>query len=464
MTDVKKVKSEKDLKLSRRDFIRVSAMVAGGAIASACTTVVPAPAAQEEVEAVPRPPEKATIRFMTRAPAHALPAVQNIIEESFMAANPGIEVLVEPAPSEWQQKLLTAMISGDAHDVFQAWPAIWHEWVERDLILDLQPYIDQDLTAEQIGDFIEAQWEAQLIRGVRVGLPKYIDMRLETYNKDLFDEFGVDYPPEDGDWDYNDLTEIARKLTQDRDGDGKIDVWGAHLETGGWFYWPRMFGGGIVNPDDPTDCWLDNPGSQEAYNWIWENQWGSEPNIFAQPAQVENQWYLEAFVPQWVAIAEKGLYPGEVAEAIGDKFRWDYAHIPKGPVKRESLGDADGWSIWKGSKNPDAAWALVKFLTGPDYQEQIVVRSEGFVPILKSLMPTMITAFREKWPTLENVRLEVIPEAIDWGYLSNVRWFKKNVEAMEIIDPAMDLVFNIGEQDPSYFVEISAQVEETQKT
>ncbi len=225
-----------------------------------------------------------------------------------------------------------------------------------------------------------------------------------------------------------------------------------------------MFGGGIVNPDAPTDCWLDHPGSQEAYNGIWENQWGSELNVFARPAQVENQWYLTAFVPQWVAISEKGLYPGEVAEAIGDKFRWDYAHIPKGSVKRESLGDADGWSIWKGSPNPDAAWALLQFLTGPEYQEQIVVRAEGFVPVLKSLMPTMINAFREQWPTLEDVRLEVIPEAIEWGYLSNVRWFKNNVEAMEIINPAMDLVFNVGEKDPSYLVEISAQVEAAQQT
>ncbi|GIV82533.1 MAG: hypothetical protein KatS3mg051_1887 [Anaerolineae bacterium] len=175
---------------NRRDFIRLSTWMVGAAALSACTPqVAPAPAGQE------RPPGKARVRFMTRAPAHALPAVQDIIENRFMADHEDIEVVVEPAPDQWQQKLVAAMIAGDAQDVFQAWPAIWHEWVERDLILDLQPYVDRDFTAETIADFIEAQWEAQFINGIRVGLPKYIDMRLETYNKDLFDEFGVDYPP-----------------------------------------------------------------------------------------------------------------------------------------------------------------------------------------------------------------------------------------------------------------------------
>jgi multiple sugar transport system substrate-binding protein len=447
-------------KFNRRDFMRWSALVAGATAVSACAPTGVAPAAQQE--AAPSSPGKATIRFMTRAPAHALPAVQDMVENQFMVDNPTIEVIVEPAPSGWTEKLLTAMIAGDAQDVFEAWPAIWHEWVERDLVLDLQPYVDKDMSQEEVNDFIEAQWEAQFIRGTRVGLPLYIDMRLETYNKDLFDEFGVDYPPEDGDWDWMDLTEMARKLTQDRDGDGQIDLWGAHLERGGWFYWPRMFGGDIVNPDDNTDCWLDHPGTLEAYNWIWENQWGSEPNVFARPAQVENQWYLGALTPEWIAIAEFGLYPGETAVAIGDKFRWDYAHIPKGPVKRESLGDADGWSIWNGSQQPDAAWQLLRFLTSADYQEQIVVRSIGYVPIRKSLMPNMLTALREEWPSLQDVRLEVIPEAIEWGYLSNVRWFKNNVAAEEIINPALDLVFVVGEQDPSYFAEVAAQVEATQ--
>lgn len=468
-------------RLNRRDFLRLSAVAVTGAIVAACAPATPqivkvekeVPVEKEVVrtvevekivEVTPKPKERVRIRFMSRAHSKtALMRFPQIIDDYFETAHPEIQVDVEPAPEGWQQKLLTAMIAGNADDVFQAWPDIFYEWTERDLILDIQPYVDQNLSQEEINDYIEAQWKRLVIRGIRVGMPKYIDMRLESINLDLFDEFGVEYPPKDGDWDYLDFEEMAAKLTRDRDGDGKIDTWGAHLELGGWFYWPRMFGGGIVNPDDNTDCWLDEPGSQECYKWIYKNQWEREPNIFAQPAQVDNQWYYEAWVPELVVIAEKGLYPAMTVEKVQGKFRWDYREPPKGPVRRCTLGDADAWSIWKGSKHPDAAWELIYFLSGPIFQQKGTLEAEGAVPIRKSLMPVMIKVFRENFPPLKDVYLEVIPKMINAGYLENVYWFKNQTAAMEIIDPAMEAVFGVGEKDPTYFKEICAKVEETQK-
>jgi ABC-type sugar transport system permease subunit len=41
------------------------------------------------------------------------------------------------------------------------------------------------------------------------------------------------------------------------------------------------------------------------------------------------------------------------------------------------------------------------------------------------------------------------------GYGSSVNYFKNHNAAMEIINPAMDLVFGIGEKEPSYFLESS---------
>ena len=240
----------------------------------------------------------------------------------------------------------TASAANAAPDLQFLWNGIYHmESVWFDYLEPLNDLLDEEFLAKTNATPLSV-FQGQQYRTGWYSVPL-----LWVYNKDIFDEFNVDYPPEDGNWDWQDLTEMATQLTQDRDGDGQIDLWGLHLERGGWFYWPRMFGGDIVNPDDDTDCWLDHEKTQEAYNWIWDNQWRRQPNIIAQPAQVENQWYLNAFVPGWVAIAEKGLYPGEAAEAIGDQIRWDYAHVPNGPETRVSLGDADGWSIWKGTRH-----------------------------------------------------------------------------------------------------------------
>jgi hypothetical protein len=48
--------------------------------------------------------------------------------------------------------------------------------------------------------------------------------------------------------------------------------------------------------------------SQAAYNFIWDNQWRKKPNL--PPGPGTNGWYYEAWVPQIVAMAQKGCYPG----------------------------------------------------------------------------------------------------------------------------------------------------------
>jgi len=456
-------------KLSRREFLRLSAVAGGATLLAACA---PAPAT-EAPKAVATPTsaapsgEKVKVRWMSRAAdwggQEATVALPEMVKTYFNADYPDIEVAVEPAPPEWIEKLVTAMVAGDAVDVFEAWPDIFHEWVERNLILDLQPFVDRDLTKETIDDYIPAQWEALFMNGKRVGLPLYVDMRLETYNKDIFDKYGVSYPPADGNWTVEDYAAMCTKLTQDTNGDGKIDLWGSILETGGWFYWPRMFGGDYVDPNDNTKCYLDSEGSQAALNFIWEYQWRKVPNVFAQPAQVENAWYYEAFVPQMVAIAEKGCYPARTVREIEGKFKWDYAHPPKGPKGHHTLVDSDGWSIWIGSKQAEAAWKLIKFLSGPKFEEEVIVKVAGAVPVRLSILPNFITILRDKFPELKDVRLEVLKEILEEpGYGGNVHWFKKHLKAMEIINPAYDLVFATGEKDPSYFAEICKQVNESQ--
>jgi multiple sugar transport system substrate-binding protein len=468
-------------KLSRRQMLRLSLATAGTLALAACAPAQPAPASQPAAEQKPaetKAPEQAaptaapsvkevTVRWMTRAAdwggQPATLAIPKLVEQYFYPKNPGVKVAIEPAPDQWEQKLLTAMVGGESPDVFEAWPAVFNNWVERDLMLDLNPYVDKDLTADDKKDYIVAQWDALFMNGKRIGLPLYVDMRLETYNKDLFDKAGVAYPPADGNWTVDDYAAMAQKLTKDNNGDGQVDQWGTMIEQGGWFYWPRMYGGEVVDPNDNTKCVLDSDAAQEALNFVWDKQWKMKPNVFAQPAQVENSWYFEAVVSQRVAMAEKGCYPGKMVDQIAGKFKWNYAHPPKGPKGRHTLIDADGWSIWKGSKVPDAAWKLVSFNSAPTFQEEVIAKVVGAIPARLSVAEKFLSIAREKFPELKDVRLETLVEILkEPGYGGNVRFFKKDNAAWEVLQPAYDLVFSTGEKDPSYFKEIVQQVNATQ--
>ena len=212
-----------------------------------------------------------------------------------------------------------------------------------------------------------------------------------------------------------------------------------------------------MNPDDDTDCWLDEPTSQEAMNWVYENMWVKEPNPFIRPEDASGTY--DDFISGRVAIPWFNVRPAQQAEQVGEEINWDYAHVPSGPVRRNALGDADAWSIWKGSSHPDEAWQFINFLAGPVFQELGTLRSEGSLPIRKSLMGKAVEVYREEFPAVAGQHLEIIPEMMEMGYLENVIWFKDNAAAFELIKPAMERIFNLGDADPSLMIEVCAEVE-----
>src|SRR5688500_7429426 len=121
-------------KLSRRDFLRGSALATVGLALVACAPAAPsaAPATGSDAESAPAG-DVVTIRFMSRAGAENDVDAQKVLDEDFTAQNAGVKVAVEAAPDGWEQKLLAQMVAGEAVDIFEAWGNIFFNWTERDL-------------------------------------------------------------------------------------------------------------------------------------------------------------------------------------------------------------------------------------------------------------------------------------------------------------------------------------------
>jgi ABC-type glycerol-3-phosphate transport system substrate-binding protein len=453
-------------KLSRRKFLQASAIGVAGLALAAC-----APAGQPVVttsggQAGAGAPaaETVTIRFMSRAGADNNPNAQEVLDTDFRELYPDIQVSLEPAPDGWVEKLLAQMVAGTAVDIFEAWGNIFFQWSERDLLLDCQPYVDSDLTAEQIADYNDFQWEGLVMRGVRVGMPKYINVMTVTVNKDLFEKYNVDLPPADGDWDHDDYALMAQQLTK-----AAADAGDAN-RIGGWYpawnwdrFWYRidMFGGSVADQKYGRKCTLDSPESQAALQWMYDRMWSD--NSFAQPAQVENKWGSNALAPGFVCFMEDGTYPIGTDRALGEEFNWDMYHVPKGPTGiRKVLGTTDAWSITKQTSHSNEAWKVLSFLSGPVYQDKQVVAQEGLIPVLKSRISNFIETVRAVRPSLEEVRLETIPELLEWGYAEDSFWFDNQNAAAEIIRPALEKVFIVGDVGPEYFIEVAEQVTASQ--
>lgn len=453
-------------KLSRRAFL-TQAMVAGtGVVLAACAVPIAPTTAGSASSGAAAVEEPTTVRFMSNSGADAVSAFEDLLANDFRGQHPTIEVFVEPTPDGWQEKLVAQMAANAAPDIFEAWGNIIYQWTGRDLVLDLQPYVDRDLTDEEIADFTAFQWEGLEILGVRAGMPRYINLMTESVNVDLFEQYGVDLPPADGNWTWEDYTNMARSLTEAARTAGEENQWGGYMRPWSFdrfWFWVEMFGGKVVNEKYGTQCLLDSDEAQAALQWMYDMYWTE--NVFARPDQIERMWFADAMSAELIMSAEESTYPVRLDTVFDGKFRWDMRHLPVGPTgERAVLGTTDCWSLWGGTQAADAAWETVNYMTGSAFQLEGIVTAAGQIPVRQSLQADFIERARSLRPELENVRMETIPEIFEWGYAKDTFWFKDQLAAAELIRPALEAVYISGTETPDIFIELAQQITEQQES
>jgi hypothetical protein len=142
--------------------------------------------------------------------------------------HPKIHVEIEITPwARMLDKLMISSAGGRPPDVTR----ISSEWfppiAAKGLLEPLDKYVARD--KYDLNDFYPesingwGKWKGQLLE-----IPTDIDIYAMYYNKAIFDKNHIPYPDETWDWDK--YLEVAKKLTQDTDGDGKVDQWGTTLD------------------------------------------------------------------------------------------------------------------------------------------------------------------------------------------------------------------------------------------
>lgn len=145
-------------------------------------------------------------------------AIREILDE-FEKENPGIKVKLLGGSQE-EQKLLTMILSGEAPEVIQVpyryVQALGGQGAFVDLTKDFSKNKD---------NFYEQLWNLAEVDGKLYGYPWMGHTIQLVYNKTLFEKAGLTKAPET----WEELYEYAKKLTIDKDGDGKIDQYGIGL-------------------------------------------------------------------------------------------------------------------------------------------------------------------------------------------------------------------------------------------
>jgi multiple sugar transport system substrate-binding protein len=218
--------------------------------------------------------------------------------------------------------------------------------------------------------FLSGSVEAITYNGKPFGIPWFTDTGLLYYRKDLLRESGYDDPPKT--WD--ELKTMARKV-RDKSGTRFGFVFqGARYEGGVCdgceFIWSH--GGNILDPADPTKVIVDSPqsiaGLATERSMITD---GVSPNAVSVYKEDESAGAFlrgdAVFLRQWPYVYALTSDP-EQSKVKPEQVGVSELPSADGKPGNGTVGDQPLY-ISTSSKNPDAAWKLIEFLTAPEQQK-----------------------------------------------------------------------------------------------
>lgn len=294
-----------------------------------------------------------------------------------------------------------------------------------DGLLDLTEYIDAAGVDRSTID--DALWDVYQLDGKQIGIPMAVYPSFIYYNKALFDEAELPYPPHavgeqynGQDWTWETVRELALQLTVDTNGNvatspdfdaSSIDIWGldAQFTNNDPRAWSTIFGGSgsIVADDGTTAQWPDNwrEGLQFFYDGMWvDHIIPTKPDLDAiEPNGNSFQTGRIAMdvVHQWYTCC---VYPTDGEAPVTD---WDIAVLPTGPDGAiTSKLHADTVGILDTTENPEAAFEVLDWIR----QNPELLEAWGALPAVVEQRQAFFDALDERFA----------PVTVDWSVSSEM--------------------------------------------
>ncbi len=362
----------------------------------------------------------------TGTDANQVPIEQAVVD-AFNASQDKIEVVLEVIPYDSAKDTLATQISaGAGPDIIGpvGWGgsnAFYGQWLDLTEQIKASNY---DLT-----QFDPALVKMYQTEEGQVGLPFAVFPAAVFFNNKLFDEAGLNYPPAkygdkyvmpDGsevEWSWEVVTEIAKLLTVDKNGNdatsaefdkaqivqyGYHPIWSGNPPYVGTYWTPSAIYTGEKGAYKAVlpDAW------KAAWKWWYNGIWGDQPFI-PKGAVVQSPEFGtgNTFQTGKIAMGVTNLWYtcclGDIAKNGGE---FQFGTLPTYQGKVHGRVDADTFRIWKGTQHPKEAFEVLKFLIGAEGVEPLIVGTKdtpgayGAFPALPAYQKAFIDAKSAQYP------------------------------------------------------------------
>ncbi len=367
--------------------------------------------------------DEQTIRYFNFSsdPDH-VEDLQTIVD-AFEAENPGIKVEVSSAPYADYFTLLQAdFAGGDPADVFEVNYENFVSYAANDVLLDVSQYVSAD------APYYPRALAAFQYDGKQLALPETFSTVLLFYNKDLFDQAGIDYPT--ADWTWDDAMVAAKAIRALGD-----DIWGIYSPIQFWeFYKKAAQNNCSFFNADQTESTINSPECVQALETMM-----SFVNEDVMPDQIELAGVAneDLFAQGKLGMVVIGTWMFAAFKDV--PFAWDIQLEP-GMAQKGHHFFSNGVAVSKTTEHPEAAAAFAQYLTASETAATVRVTTGWELPALDK--PEYFQAYLEQTPP-EN--REAVFQALESPVVPPV--IVRQQEMQDDINAVLDAVAN-GELDP----------------
>jgi multiple sugar transport system substrate-binding protein len=347
-----------------------------------------------------------TIRVLVSGEPEELDAYRSV-RDAFERSNPGIGVQLVETPDRdvLIAKLSTAIAGGDPPDLFLLNYRYFGQFAAKGALEALGPRLETSSRLHEDAFYPEAL-DAFRFGGEPMCLPQNISSLVVYYNKELFDDAGVDQPRPG--WSWEEMARAAGDLTTDEDGDGTVGVYGLGVDPEvirvAPFVW--SFGGEVVdNEVRPTRFRFSDPGSTQALQAFLDLR--SVLGVVPTEEEAESEDFESRFLNGRLGMLMESRKVVPSFRTITD-FEWDVAPLPvwRRPA---TILHSDGYCLTSEAAHPDAAWRFLQFALGPEGQ-RVTAETGRTVPSLRQVAESPAFLDPTKDPVSSHVFLDSIPD------------------------------------------------------
>ena len=335
-------------------------------------------------------------------------AQQPVIQENvdkFNAAHEGeIHVTIEQIPwGTYWTKLDASLETDEAPDVF--WMNVYvYKYADAGLLEPLDAYIKKDNF--DTGIYAQGRLNAYNLSGVQYALPKGLDTVVVALNTEIFSRYGVDLPKEG--WTWDDMRAIATQLKDAIAAAGGSE-YPIVMELDAQPSWMNFLyqNGGYFLSDDGKTTGVAEAASKDAVQQVVDLMDNGQMAPYSVLSETKG---TDLFISGQAGIVFIGSWKSSVLEdsSLAESGNIQLIQMPKMAVNNSCKMGGLGYVMSSRCENKDAAWELIKYITGPEAE---AYEAEKGIDI-----PACLSAQSAYVANFKNINAQVFMDASATGF------------------------------------------------